>query len=89
MCPKWNNTKTKIVITSNSSMAERIKSKILELHRITIAAIILYIIFVILFIIINVLMCIWNVKVNRRKYVLASKNLKFFVYILIDILVVF
>ena len=79
MCPKMNNVKPKILITSNSSTIERIKYKILEFHRITIAAIILYIIFVILFIIINGLMCIWNVKVNRRrKYLLASKNLLFY-----------
>lgn len=59
---------------SNSSMIDRMKSKLFSLHRITIAAIILYISFVTMFVIVNVLMCIWNVKINRRKYILASKN---------------
>ncbi|CAF0888633.1 unnamed protein product [Adineta steineri] len=75
MCPKaTNNTKTKTIITSDSSFLIKLKSKISELHRITIAAIILYIIFVIIFIITNVLMCIWNVKINREKYFLANQH---------------
>lgn len=74
MCPKITNTKTKIIISTNSSITDKIKSKILGFHRITIAAIILYMIFVIIFVIVNVLMCIWNVKINRKKYFLASKN---------------
>ncbi len=74
MCPKINNIKKKIMITSNSSITDILKFKITELHRITIAAILLYIIFVIIFIIVNVLTCIWNVKINRKKYFLASKN---------------
>jgi hypothetical protein len=74
MCPKMDNVKTKIIITSNSSMTDRLKIKFMGLHRITIAAVILYILFVIMFIIVNVLMCIWNVKIHRRKYFLASKN---------------
>jgi hypothetical protein len=88
MCPKINNIKKKIMITSNSSITDILKFKITELHRITIAAILLYIIFVIIFIIVNVLMCIWNVKINRKKYFLASKNyisIKNFVYIYIYI----
>jgi len=75
MCPKVkNHTTTKTIITSNSSFTDKLKSKIVGFHRITIAAIILYIIFVIIFVIANVLMCIWNVKINRKKYFLASKN---------------
>jgi hypothetical protein len=73
MCPKMANTKTKIIITSNSSLTDKIKLKILGFHRITIAAIVLYIIFVIIFVIVNVLTCIWNVKINRKKY-FSSKN---------------
>lgn len=57
-------------------MLDRMKSKLFSFHRITIAAVILYIFFVIMFVIVNALMCIWNVKIRRRKYVLASKNSK-------------
>jgi hypothetical protein len=69
-----NHVKTEIILTSNSSMADRLKVKFKGLHRITIAAVILYIFFVIMFIIVNILICIWNVKINRKKYFLASKN---------------
>jgi hypothetical protein len=74
MCPKTVNTNTQIILTSNSSMTDRLKVKFMGLHRITIAAVILYILFVIMFIIVNVLMCVWNVKINRKKYFLASKS---------------
>ncbi|UJR21943.1 hypothetical protein I4U23_025012 [Adineta vaga] len=68
MCPKVANiTKNKVIITSKSSFIERIKSKFSELHRITIAAIVLYFLFVIVFTITNVLMCVWNVKTNRKR----------------------
>ena len=73
MCPKMDNTNTEIILTSNSSMIDRLKVKFMGFHRITIAAVILYILFVIMFIIVNVLMCVWNVKINRKKYFLASK----------------
>ncbi len=74
MCPKMNNIENKIMITSNSSITDKLKFKINEFHRITLAAILLYIMFVIIFIIVNVLTCVWNVKINRKKYFLASKN---------------
>jgi hypothetical protein len=74
MCPIMDHVKTEIILTSNSSMTDRLKVKFMGLHRITIAAVILYIFFVIMFIIVNVLICIWNVKINRKKYFLASKN---------------
>ena len=74
MCPKMMETKKKITLMSNSSMVDRIKFKFAGLHRITIAAVILYILFVIMFVIVNVLMCIWNVKTNRRRYFHAGKN---------------
>jgi len=88
MCPKMNNEKKKMIIMSNSSMTDRLKYKMIGFHRITIAAIILYIIFVIIFIIVNVFMCIWNVKVNRKKYFLASKYLylNFFISIKFNLL---
>ena len=57
-------------------MIDRVKSKLFSFHRITIAAIILYMFFVTMFVIVNVLMCVWNVKINRRRYILASKNSK-------------
>ena len=74
MCPILNSRSNEIIISSNSSFIDKLKLKILGLHRITIAAIILYTIFVILFIIVNVLMCIWNVTINRKKYFPTSKN---------------
>jgi len=88
MCPKMNNEKKKMIIMSNSSMTDRLKYKMIGFHRITIAAIILYIIFVIIFIIVNVFMCIWNVKVNRKKYFLTSKYLylNFFISIKFNLL---
>ncbi|CAF1589955.1 unnamed protein product [Adineta ricciae] len=67
MCPRVSNhTKTKSMITSKSTFIERMKAKLGEFHRITIAAIVLYFLFVIIFTITNVLMCIWNVKLNRK-----------------------
>ncbi|CAF0938558.1 unnamed protein product [Adineta ricciae] len=67
MCPRVSNhTKTKSMITSKSTLIERMKAKLGEFHRITIAAIVLYFLFVIIFTIANVLMCVWNVKLNRK-----------------------
>ena len=67
MCPKLNNTKTNISIIANSTFIERLKFQMIGLHRITILAIILYIIFVSIFIIVNVLSFIWNLRINRKK----------------------
>jgi hypothetical protein len=74
MCPKLNHTKTETLISSNSTFKDRLKSKILGLHRVTILAIIFYIIFVIIFIFVNVLSFIWNMRINRKKDFITTKN---------------
>ncbi|CAF4529146.1 unnamed protein product, partial [Rotaria sp. Silwood2] len=71
MCPKLNKIESGTIITSADSFIDKLRLKLSGFHRITIAAVILYIIFVIVFVILNVLMCIWNVKNNRRKYFVA------------------
>ncbi|CAF1303346.1 unnamed protein product [Rotaria magnacalcarata] len=72
MCPKQNKTESKIKLTSKSPFMNKLKSKFAQLHRITIAAIILYIIFVIVFVIVNAFICVWNLKINRKKYILTN-----------------
>ncbi|CAF1037718.1 unnamed protein product [Rotaria sordida] len=75
MCPKLHKIENKTITISNDSIIGKLKLKFIEFHRITIASIILYIIFVIVFIILNVLICIWNVKNNRRQYFLTNDKL--------------
>ncbi|CAF3716387.1 unnamed protein product [Rotaria sp. Silwood1] len=72
MCPKLNKIQNETIITTNNSIIDKLKFKLSKFHRITIAAIILYIIFVIVFIILNVLMCVWNVKNNRKNYSITN-----------------
>ncbi|CAF4566900.1 unnamed protein product [Rotaria sp. Silwood1] len=68
MCPKVNHTKKDISIPKNSTIIQRFKLKIYQLHIVTIIAIGVYIIFVILFIFSCLLICIWNIKSNKKNY---------------------
>lgn len=68
MCPKVNNTKIENLITTNSTFIEKVKSKISNLHIVTIIAMGIYIVFVIMFIIGNLLICIWNMKSKARDF---------------------
>ena len=72
MCPKFNSSTNQMITLSNSSIIDRLKLKFINVHRITIIAIILYMIFLIIFIIFNTFMCIWNIKINRKKYYMTS-----------------
>lgn len=75
MCPKMaDRSSNQLVDNSSDSFVDRVKSKFGELHRITVAAIVLYSIFVVVFIITNVLMCVWNVKINGKRPNPASKR---------------
>jgi hypothetical protein len=75
MCPKINNTKIKSLITENSTLVEKVKSKISSLHRITIVAIILYIIFVIVFIFSHILFSVWKFTIDRKNLVKGKKKI--------------
>ncbi|CAF3027737.1 unnamed protein product [Rotaria socialis] len=66
MCPKMNNTKTKVSSQKNNTLIEKIKSKIYNFHIVTIVAIGLYILFVIMFMISYVFICIWNMKSDEK-----------------------
>lgn len=76
MCPKIVKQKVEQIIYANSSLIERAKYQIANFHRITIASIVLYCLFLIMFIIVNVLMCVWNRTVKRRKYVEQTKTIR-------------
>lgn len=75
MCPKITPVKVEHVISANSSLIEHIKYQISNFHRITIASIVLYSLFLIMFIIVNVLMCVWNRTTKKRKYVEQTKSI--------------
>jgi hypothetical protein len=75
MCPKMNDTKIeKSLITENSTLIEKVKSEILNLHRITITAIVVYIIFVITFIFSNILLSLWNFTSEKKNHLIKSKK---------------
>jgi hypothetical protein len=67
MCPKMNHTKSKVSTGAPRSRFEQFKSKVTELHRVTIFAIILYLIFVVVFFCANILTCAWHFTMHRAK----------------------
>jgi hypothetical protein len=75
MCPKINDTKIeKSLITENSTLLEKVKSEVLNLHRITISAIVVYIIFVITFIFSNILLSLWIYTSEKKNRLMKSKK---------------
>jgi hypothetical protein len=74
MCPKVNYTKIKSTISKNSTLIEKLKSKMLNLHRITILAIGIYIIFVIAFIFSNILLSLWKFTSDKKKRLIKGKK---------------
>ena len=74
MCPKTNGTKAREQLAANSTMIDKLKWKFAELHRITIFALVLYLIFVIIFVCVNVLTCVWNYTIRRTKHVKSSRR---------------
>lgn len=74
MCPKITLKKNQTILLANSSLIERIQYHISHFHRITIAAIVLYCLFVIMFLIVNILMCIWNRKIQKKKTSIAKNK---------------
>ena len=73
MCPKLNQTRTTILITANDTLIERVKSKISQLHRVTIITIGVYILFVLAFIFSNILLSIWNWTNAKKNSLVKSK----------------
>jgi hypothetical protein len=77
MCPKINNTKIRIIPKENSTLIEKVKLHLFNLHRITIITIGVYILFVIAFIFSNILLSIWTWTSNKKKFLMQSKKKKF------------
>lgn len=76
MCPKINNTKTVTLITKNSTFHEKLKSKLLNLHIVTVIAIGLYSVFVLMFFIACFILCICNVRDKQTNQIVESKKMK-------------
>ena len=74
MCPKITPTKSKIVSGAPLSRFEQFKSKLAELHRVTIFAIILYLIFVVIFLCANILTCAWHFTMLGSRQSRTSKR---------------
>lgn len=73
MCPKYNQTKIKTLVTVNDTLIEKFKSKLSNLHRVTIITIGVYILFVIAFIFSNLLLSIWNWTRQKKSSLMKSK----------------
>ncbi|CAF0895064.1 unnamed protein product [Adineta steineri] len=67
MCPKIAQAKVQNVLTGNHTLIEKVKIRLFSLHRITIVAIGIYIIFVLTFIFSNILLSLWNFTNNKKK----------------------
>jgi len=74
MCPKINNTKIRIIPKINSTLIEKIKLHLSNLHRITIITIGVYILFVIAFISSNILLSIWTWTSKKKNSLMQSKK---------------
>lgn len=74
MCPKLNNTKIKSFISTNQTLYEKVKYRALNLHRITIITIGVYILFVLAFIFSNILLSIWRWTNRKKNFIMQSKR---------------
>ena len=67
MCPKINTEPIDHVFNGTRTTFEEWKMKFGELHRVTIFAISLYLIFVLIFVCANILTCAWHLTTRRTK----------------------
>ena len=67
MCPKIDQVVIKNSTDESQSRFDRWKMKFTELHRVTIFAISLYLIFVLIFVCANILTCAWHWTMRRTK----------------------
>lgn len=68
MCPKMNSMSNSMeTLNRTSSIFQQWKRKFTELHRVTIFAIILYVIFVFIFVCANILTCAWHLTMDRKR----------------------
>ncbi len=74
MCPKLKPTKIQHSTIGNGTLVEKIKSKLFNLHRITIVTIGVYILFVIAFLCSNIILSVWNSTIHRKKFLETSKQ---------------
>lgn len=73
MCPKINQSRISILPTANNTSIERLKSKIMNLHRVTIITIGVYILFVLAFIFSNILLSIRTWTSAKKKALVQSE----------------